>query len=348
MCHAEDVGLEDELSDFFGQFVMILAGNRLRRGLHLFGWPYRMWRVLEPRYVETTLAELQRDLHVWNQFDVLNEKPLVQHRVHQRSVFQKLSVQQLVVGMTQAGFRATPSFLGMVRNGCRLRLPTQGCEELIGVQKNRREAKVGRRFRRPEYSMGVAIKGRVLEERRNYITPQLDAPMVAKPERLVSSCFLPNDPTAWSLGYGKIPSLKQLAGWYSPSAQNLNTPHADLQVLQVAWQKKHDFAMVGVASAFLCVFDIKHRFVFRLVDTHPANSYYLPLNHFRDSAVLAWPCREAMMDGGFAHFELDVSIQPSWSLWTGTWANATPAPWCGGRGRGKASRWGVTTLCCRQ
>jgi hypothetical protein len=105
------------------------------------------------------------------------------------------------------------------------------CEEMIGSQKNNKEVKMGRKFRKPEYSFAAPIRTEVLQTRNHFKTITLDMPLGCHTERLEDDCFYPNA-SKRSLPFQEIATTSQAPDYYSPSAQNVNCPHADTIMLR--------------------------------------------------------------------------------------------------------------------
>jgi hypothetical protein len=230
----KEVVTEDEHADIMGQFVMTLAANRMRRGLWFFGWPTRMFRVLKGGELALqTVVDFLWDCEHWVIFADLEDKSNAQLLLQNRSVFKKVSVIQLMAALKDTAGVITDDFLELLHNRARGLFGTQIAEDLIGAQKNNKDVKTGRKFRRPEYSMAAGIKGKVLEERHHFIAPNMDTPMQAKTVRLDASCFSIRK-EGRSLPFHTMVSTSQTPDFYSPSAQNLNTPHADVVLVSVS------------------------------------------------------------------------------------------------------------------
>lgn len=230
---ADDMELviEDDMADTYAQLVMSVVGFRMRRCLHWFGWPTKLFRLLAGREVAgATLREFREAVGVWRAFDSLPDKSRAS--LHRRSPFHKVSVQQMVIGLEESNYEATAEVKEVLTSRARLHLSTIPCEEMIGAQKNSKSVQVGRRFRRPEYSMGVALSAGVLDKRSSFQAAGLDVAMEANTEKLSSECFSTKAGNR-SLPFQQIVSTKGAAEFYSPAAQHLNTQHCDMVMLQV-------------------------------------------------------------------------------------------------------------------
>lgn len=140
-------------------------------------------------------------------------------------------MKQLVEGFEAMGWQPSAPMVALLNERCRLHLSTLPCGELIGAQEHNKTVATGRKFRRDEHSYAAGIRGKVLEGRCSFKTPSLNVPMSAKTEVIdKNACY--DSKGQRSLAFNDITSTRQTAEWYSPSAQNMNTPHADLRLLQ--------------------------------------------------------------------------------------------------------------------
>ena len=230
---AEEVVVEDDLSDIFGQLSLNLWYHRMRRCLHIFAFPYRLLRCLGGADLATkTIQEFLHASNSWEAFEGLAEKSTIQKAVQKRSIFHKQSVKQLEVAVVRSDGVAGPALLEHLKHRASLLLGTLPVEEIIGSQKNSKLVKVGRQFRKPEYSMAAAIRAGVLDKRCRFQTTSLDTPLESKSARLDADCFAVN-PLSRSLPFSEIATTKTSPDFFSPSAQNLNSQYADTVVLKV-------------------------------------------------------------------------------------------------------------------
>lgn len=97
----EDVGLEDDMATTCGEFAFVLVGARCKRALLLQGvWPQKMLGILgTPGQAAQVIADFQRDLQVWRDFEQSPNKDSKLLLLQRRSCFQKTSVSQLIQAM---------------------------------------------------------------------------------------------------------------------------------------------------------------------------------------------------------------------------------------------------------
>ena len=226
-----EVKTEDEYADMLGQCSMTLAANRMRRGLHLFGWPFRFAKCLQSTELAVTTIKLfRRDEEAMTRFAAIPHTT-TQKLIAKRNVFVKLSIDQMSQCLTATADRPTPELLSLIEKRTSLMLGSLMCEEMIGSQKNNKEVKMGRKFRKPEYSFAAPIRTEVLQTRNHFKTISLDMPLDSHTERLADDCFYPNA-SKRSLPFQEIATTSQAPDYYSPSAQNVNCPHADTIMLR--------------------------------------------------------------------------------------------------------------------
>ena len=188
---------------------------------------------------------------IWDRLDAYPDRSALQNKVHGRALWHKTSVQQLSCALRATEWVATEGFMASIVDRSRLMLSTLPVEELIGAQKNDKACKVGRRFRKPEYSMSAAIRAGVLDARSKFVTPALDTALESKAERLSADVFFV-DIKQRSLPFGRIQSTKGSPSFYSPAAMHLNTPYADLSLLRVQSDKFTLLPRVSLQTAFRC------------------------------------------------------------------------------------------------
>lgn len=115
-----------------------------------------------------------------------------------------------------------------------------------------------------------------------------------------------------SLNFQEVQSTTPSCAWYSPSATNINTPYADLELLAGVEASGCGIGQVKDAAAG-SIMDVQYRFVFCVQSTigapaSDADQWYLPLTHFPDSAVMVWPMTKHRIPNSTEfYFEFDLS-----------------------------------------
>ena len=95
---------------------------------------------------------------------------------------------------------------------------SQACEDVFNFQKNHKQVKGKKKYRRPEKCYAVAVGKRVLSEQHRYAEVTADQHGDSRSERLPRTHFYP-DAAQQSLPFHKIASYKQSPDFHSPSAE---------------------------------------------------------------------------------------------------------------------------------
>ena len=88
-----------------------------------------------------------------------------------RSMFKHVRVQQYAAALAELGAVAHPDVLRLTETGIESFLQSIIVEEVHNTMKNAGQAKVGKRTRRPERGMAVAIGKRVIHKVNRYRSP---------------------------------------------------------------------------------------------------------------------------------------------------------------------------------
>mmetsp|Transcript_110224 Transcript_110224/g.351305 ORF Transcript_110224/g.351305 Transcript_110224/m.351305 type:complete len:577 (+) Transcript_110224:1936-3666(+) len=293
----EEVITEDELQDMLGQFCYRLAACRSRRLLYLSsGWPGKMFQALvSAGSGQTVLARFKHDSQTFDEFKDLPEMSKAMRKVVDRSVFQKTSTKQALAGCEQYGWTLGPDLHELLRKRTRLMVSTIAVEETIGVQKNTRMSAAQRRFKKPETSYFVALKGNLLGSRHKYKTISADIPLASKLRTFSDDAFRAKAANR-SMNLAEVVGTSQTPSWYSPSATNMNVPIADLFMLRECKQLG-DFELVNTAWLGEMV-DVAHKVLFRSDQLHNPGVWMFRLLHFSWSGCLAWPGRLVRVAAG--------------------------------------------------
>jgi hypothetical protein len=85
---------------------------------------------------------------------------------------------------------------------------TQVVEDVHGIQKNTKQIRAQRCFRRPEFSMASVLKQKVLTITHRYDTPCLTTPLASQTDRLPPEAFR-SVKSNCSLDFNKFVSLRR-------------------------------------------------------------------------------------------------------------------------------------------
>lgn len=143
--------------------------------------------------------------------------------------------------------------------------------------------------------MGAALASGVLDRRHRYEVNDNEAPVVRKSVHLNKQSF--GKPLSQgTLDLEGFVSPQQKAPWWSPKAESVGAPAADLVALRFALahnlKGRCDDLFLGAIA------DPKHQVIVRRVaPSGQAFGWSLLLRNFRDTAVLAWPVQVSQVPG---------------------------------------------------
>lgn len=179
------------------------------------------------------------------------------------------------------------------------------CEEAINIAKNRRKY-YGKRFRKPETVTRAILSSDLMGGRHKFDQVAVDMVNTKKTDTLTKAAFSA-DPSCRSLRFQDIVSSGSGVDWWSPCAQGLCAPAADLKLLA-------DIApnlLMASCARLGKLFHIKHKFAFQ-TSGQAASSvvvWYLPLEAIDNSAVLAWHATKIQCSAnGDSYFSPDLTV----------------------------------------
>lgn len=286
---------EDALAHVLGMFTLGLAGHTLRRGLFIYAWPWRMVKCLDSGAAASTMAEFRTDLNLWRSFAA--DRPLTKQEklVKQRSLFNTAGVAQYIEADKELGGQVSEEFLSVVRgrhSGCYV---TQAVEEMIGIQKNRRQQKGGKKLRTPARSYASVIGSSLLSTRHHFQEVDADIAMPRQKVFVDKSAFKA-EREHWSMDWSEVQGSSQCPSWYSPSASNWVAPCSDLWMLRSLQKQNLPYETIG--KAWLgSLLNLKNLIVFNYQDEPDREGWYIGLQHIEGSCLLCWPLARTVVPG---------------------------------------------------
>lgn len=234
--HAFD---EDALALVFGSFVLSLLGSRLQRSMWLLSaWPMKMCQLLEPGVDKQRLIdEFHRDYTVFVELSSLQQKPASLQKLLDRSCFNLVAAKQWCAACEEFAWQYNDELSSLARTWFGGVLCSQIVEDSFAQMKNHRQVRGSRRLRKPQASMGVALTSGVMDRRHRYTTVPSDVPIFRRTLRLAKESFGGAYLPASSMDLSGIASGKSKAEWFSPKADDIGGPAADLSVLRSLWMQ---------------------------------------------------------------------------------------------------------------
>ena len=165
-----EASTEDDFANVYGQLVVHTASQALKRGRWLLrGYPWSLCRalLLSDVGLSAVLADFRRDAEVFERF---KNADLGRHgmKLLSRHLLTKVSSVQLLRALEDpaaGGAQWLASVRRVLQARARVAVPSKVIEDAIGAMKNIVIPKQANRLRRPERSMGIVLKRRVLYDR---------------------------------------------------------------------------------------------------------------------------------------------------------------------------------------
>lgn len=210
---------------------------------------------------------------------------------------------------------------------------------MLNHQKNAGQVKGSERMRRPERSMAVAIGRGLVNERHSY-DPILAEGGVGRTKARLSKAAFGVGAEEATIDLSGIESTKSTPSYFSPSAENIGKPAADLPLLRLVQKEEHPNCL---KTTFLgCMSDPQHLFIFKREGGCDITSFgwHFGLGHYLGSSILAWPVELRPLQGAASQQEVVFAsglVRPSvlpicswdgiraiavaWRSWMWQWQN---------------------------
>ena len=244
------VEMQDEAATLMGDFSMSITVHFLRRHLHLIrGWPWTMVRVVgDGAMAKNCLLKFSTDTNIFR--EIHGKFPLSAglQRVYDRHVHQKSSVQALEHSFKDPTFPSQAwkmDFKKVQKDHAACAVPTVIIEEINGVMKGIGVKKLGNKTRKPSKCMALTIGSKLIDERYDWKVPCTDGQLGAKMSVTKDSCFKAERSNR-TMDWNSMVSTNPATSWFSPKAENVNQPCADLDMLDGA-KRLGDFELVAQA-----------------------------------------------------------------------------------------------------
>lgn len=194
-CHASEAEAvhiaDEEFAELAGVMALTLIGARLRRFLYcLCGWPYRLLLVQKGgSLAQEVLAAFKHDWEVYERLQNRADKPKELVTMLSRSPFRLTATKQWLAAFLQSNWEITEEVRAMAEERSRLLVSSQVCEDCFAVQKNAKQIRGSKKFRKPEVSLGVACAAEVVNKRHRYSTLPVTVAIGRKTMRLDKTVF---------------------------------------------------------------------------------------------------------------------------------------------------------------
>ena len=177
----EEVIMEHEdAATLSGRMALSLVAHRIRRSLWLVeSYPVSLLRLLHPdaEVASRCLQDFKLDYEIFTRLAKTERPTAVMRAVLARSVFQLISVKQVVSAFEESGWALTPGIRQMLERRSLVIASTQVVEDTNSLMTSDRDRPGNSRWRRPQSGMAAALAGKVLEHVHEYTPVVVDIPL---------------------------------------------------------------------------------------------------------------------------------------------------------------------------
>jgi len=313
----QNIRVEDELAGALGSFGLALTKNRSRRIAYLFGYPHVL-ALCSSLGTDEEKTKVLRQFHDDGNMHLQMQREDNKNRLEviyvDRSPFNTPSVQQLWQGAGFEEWQCTKRFSNHMDKRTLCVVTSQGVEDINNHQTNARQTTSwGSRYRRPSTAMATVIRDQVLQKVHKWDVIETKSDKQHATEILTKYDLAP-------LGHGSLDFKSvelggQKAPYFSPSAEGVGLPTADLFVKRCLLPRGMQKDIANVWCGVFC--NSKHQMCFKLgekcanVAGVDANQWYVGLYHFKDSSCLAWPVEKVHKEGcSFQYLKFQKLTEP--------------------------------------
>lgn len=285
----DEVQHDCDFAAFAGAFCTSLMKARLRRTLYLSGYPHCFILLLGTSREQTHLIDkLRSDHQNYEDLKAVPRPSALTKAYLERSPFNLLSVQQVILALKESEYRVTPELTKTLDSRFSTIMQSQGVEDMNNFQKNgKQENGWGGRYRKPQTGLAICVRKKILQNIHKFDSVPTDRVGARSVEPLSKADMsVIKDP---SLPFSNVATPSQRAPYYSPSAESVGQPTADLEVLASRRRSgAHLDDVQGIAMGFFA--DSTHCVCFRRrQDIGEQTDWFVGMYHYTDSACLGWP-----------------------------------------------------------
>lgn len=283
------VDQESLIAERLGDFALGLTAHRLCRTLWLtVGWTCRciLFDQEDEERAQKAVDEFRHDHMLFCECQENPSRHAGMREVAQRSMFQLVVYEQLVALLQRANWRPDESVRRFVRSSNSRIMGTQLCEDGFNRQKN--APKYANRRGKIETAFGTLIKKHVLGEVHKFNEVCADDALLVRNRVLDARVFEPKSRQA-SMNFADISSGRARAPWFSPGAEGLPIPFADMLLLRMVKLQGLEDKLPD--CSFGSLMHMSHHIVVKQSPDSEGRGWFFPLCML-GSLVLAWPADE--------------------------------------------------------
>ena len=283
---------EDEFASLHGSLCLALMSHRVRRTYFKFsGWPGKCFRLCLPGAVapaSDTIGNFKADKEAFDQLSALQEKPPDIVAMLARSPFHCTVNRQWSAAFASTNWEPHPDFVALASERSNCWMNSELPENIFNTAKNSKQVKGTKRFRKPERAMAMSLARNTIENQFRFSVVPSDVSMPRRSFVLGHEAFGKKDRPATFPTDG-IATYTQKASFFSPKAENVGLPTADLTVVREV--TRYNTTAAARDADLGAIGSWEHKLVIRRVGSTTATDFgwHLPLHHYKKSAVVCLP-----------------------------------------------------------
>lgn len=226
----DEVQLDCGFAAFAGNFASSLVKARVRRTLYTSGYPHSFIPLLgTEQESQACVARIRQDYEIYETMRSIPTPSPQGKAFLERSPFTLLSMQQIVAALREADWQVSEPLAGHLRTRFSTLMQSQGVQDMNNFQKNARQhSNWGGRFRRPQIGLAVCVRRRLLQTVHKFdgVSAKGILAKAVEPLKKEDMCAL----LPPSIPCSAVASAQQRAPYWSPSAEFVGQPTADLEL----------------------------------------------------------------------------------------------------------------------
>jgi hypothetical protein len=187
-----EVAFEDELASRAGDFALSLCKNRCRRTLYLTSsFPHRLVMMLgTPAEQQAVVEEFRAASEAFTVLQGVAGATDIGTLMLSRSPFRTLAVEQARLGFVELGWQPHPDVIKLMEAKFKTVMQSQAVEDMNNAMKNNRQSSLhGGRFRRPQTSLAVSVRSKVLSTMHRFKPLSVEVHVPPGTEPVTSEAF---------------------------------------------------------------------------------------------------------------------------------------------------------------
>ena len=278
---------DDEIANTHVRLVLSVVSSRIRRCMYFFkGWPGQTFALLSSAKLQKqTILEFKTDHEAYARLKSAGGLGDVAKRMLSRHVMNCVVNKQWAAGFELADWAPTAQLRSLAAERAGGVMSSIPCETLFNVMKNRRQERGRVKVSVPPRCMGIGLASNVASAVHKFETLPSDVALPQKTAKLSKEAFGMGK-TNTSMNFPGVASARATPPYFSPKAENVSLPAADLPFIRKACDDGWRVLELGFFGAF-CHW--KHFVVFKRDVLGGGHNFdwRCALGHFQGSSCYA-------------------------------------------------------------